>query len=200
MNRREAIQRTAMMLGYAVSAPAIMGVLNGCKAKPQLAFKPIFFNEDQAASVEALAEIILPKTNTPGAKDVGVPGFIDQILGTVYEKELQDKFLKGLAELDEDAKKNYGSNFAVCEPSEQVELFKKHHDAAFQTALQAPSLGWWNPRPAGERPFVIQLKELVLLGFFTSKIGASDVLQYNEVPGPFKGCVPLKEVGKTWAT
>ena len=200
MNRREAIQRTAMMLGYAISAPAIAGVLNGCEAKPELAFKPIFFNEDQAISIEVLAEIIIPKTTTPGAKDAGVPGFIDQMIGEIFSKESQDEFLKGLSEFEDDAKKSYGNNFAACEASEQVDLFKKHHDAAFEKPLVAPTLGWWNPRPSGERPFVIQLKELVILGFFTSKVGASDVLQYNEVPGPFKGCVPLKEVGKTWAT
>jgi hypothetical protein len=44
------------------------------------------------------------------------------------------------------------------------------------------------------------MKELTLLGFFTSEPGATQVLQYNQVPGPFKGCVPLTEVGKQWAT
>src|SRR6478736_4334968 len=105
MNRREALQRTAMMLGYAVSAPALAGVLNGCKASPELAFKPTFFSEDQALSIEILSEIIIPKTTTPGAKDAGVPGFIDQMLKEVYSKEDQDKFLKGLTEFDNDAKK-----------------------------------------------------------------------------------------------
>lgn len=200
MNRREAIQRTAMMLGYAVSAPAITGILNGCKAKPELAFKPVFFNEDQARSIEVLSEIIIPKTTTPGAKEAGVPGFIDQMLNEVYSKEDQDNFLKGLAALDNDANKIYGTNFVACDATEQVELFKKHHTAAFEKPLIPPTLGWWNPRSGGDRPFIIQLKELVILGFFTSRPGASDVLQYNEVPGPFKGCVPLVEVGKTWAT
>ena len=200
MNRREAIQRTAMMLGYAISAPAVMGVLNGCKATPELAFKPVFFNEDQARSIEILSEIIIPKTKTPGAKDVGVPGFIDQMLKEVYSKESQDDFLKGLHEFDEDAKHTYGNNFITCDATEQIDLFKKHHNTAFDKPLQSATLGWWNPRPGGGKPFILQVKELVILGFFTSEVGASRALQYNEVPGPYKGCVPLKEVGKTWAT
>jgi gluconate 2-dehydrogenase gamma chain len=47
-----------------------------------------------------------------------------------------------------------------------------------------------------EKPFILQLNEMTLLGFFTSEVGATQVLQYDPVPGPFKGCVPLKEVGK----
>ena len=200
MNRREAIQRTAQVLGYAVTAPALMGVLNGCKATPGLAFKPVFFNEDQAKTVEILSEIIIPKTTTPGAIDAGVPGFIDSMLKEVYSKESQDKFLKDLADFNDDAKKIYGNNFTACEDVEQKTLFQKHHAAAFVTPIEPPPLGWWNPRTGGKKPFILQVKELVLLGFFTSKIGATEVLQYNQVPGPFKGCVPLQQVGKTSAT
>jgi hypothetical protein len=50
------------------------------------------------------------------------------------------------------------------------------------------------------RASAVELKELTLLGFFTSEPGATEVLQYNQVPGPYKGCVPLTEVGKQWAT
>lgn len=200
MNRREAIQRTAMLLGYAVSIPAITGVMNGCKATPGIAFKPIFFTEDQARSVEILSGIIIPKTLTPGAIEVGVPSFIDRMLKEVYAEDSQDEFLTGLSEFDADANKTYNNNFTECNASEQAALFKKHHDAAFAVPLEKPALGWWNPRPAAKKPFVLIVKELVLLGFFTSQVGASEVLKYEQVPGPFKGCVPFADVGKTWAT
>lgn len=200
MNRREAIQRTAMILGYAVSAPALSGVLNGCKATPGVTFTPVFFNDQQAQSVEILSAIIIPKTSTPGAVEVGVPAFIDRMLKEVYSKEGQDDFLKGLTDLDADAEKNYGNNFSTCTSSEQHELFKKYHDAAFAVPLTKPALGWWNPRPSEKKPFILNVKELVILGFFTSQVGASDVLRYEQVPGPFKGCVPFAKIGKTWAT
>jgi len=200
MNRREAIQRTALALGYAISAPALAGVLNGCKAKAELAYKPVFFNEDQARAIAELAEIIIPKTDTPGAKDAGVPSFIDSMLGEVYGKEDKDKFLEGLAAFEADAQKTYGDSFAECKPEDQVALFKKHHDAAMASAGTGGPTGWWNTGGGADKPFVLKVKELTLLGFFTSEPGATQVLQYNQVPGPFKGCVPLAEVGKAWAT
>lgn len=200
MNRREAIQRTAMALGYAISAPALAGVLNGCKAQPELAFQPVFFSVPQAATVAEMAEIILPKTSTPGAKDAGVPGFIDSMLKEVYKAEEQEKFLAGLNAFNDDAVKSYGEQFVDLDPEQQLAHFKKHHDEALATAGAGGSTGWWNAGKGGDKPFVLKVKELTLLGFFTSQPGATEVLQYKQVPGPYHGCVPLKEVGKAWAT
>jgi len=199
MNRREVLQRTAVVLGYAVTGPALAGILNGCKPTPELAYKPDFFTDDQARLIITLAEIIMPRTTTPGATDVGVPGFIDNLLKQVYQKEDQDKFLKGLAEFDDDAKKTYGDSFVECNAADQIAHLKKHHDAALVRPTSTATDGWWGSGTA-EKPFVIKVKELTLLGFFMSEAGATQVLQYNQVPGPYKGCVPLVEVGKTWAT
>jgi hypothetical protein len=199
MNRREAIQRTALVLGYTITGSALTGVLNGCKASPELSFQPVFFTNDQASLVGEVAEIILPKTTTPGAKDVGVPGFIDSLLKEVYQKDEQDAFLTGLAEFDADAEKTYGSKFMDCSADEQKAHFKKHHDAALAQSSGSDSSGWWNTGGGKDKPFVLKVKELTLLGFFTSEAGATEVLQYNQVPGPFQGCVPLETVGKTWA-
>jgi gluconate 2-dehydrogenase gamma chain len=199
MNRREVLQKTALALGYAVTGPAFAGIMNGCKATPKLNYKPQFFTEEQAALISELAEIIMPKTDTPGAKEAGIPAFIDGMLFEVYSKEDQGKFLKSLAEFDDDAKKTYDKNFVSCEPEEQVAHFKKHHDTALGGSDKNSSWGWWSSK-GGDKPFILKVKELTLLGFFTSEAGATKVLQYNPVPGPFKGCVPLKEVGKTWAT
>ena len=87
MKRREVLQQTAAILGYAITGPALAGILNGCKATPDLAFKPEFFSVDQATLIATLTEIILPRTDTPGAIDAGVPMFIDRILKEIYPKE-----------------------------------------------------------------------------------------------------------------
>jgi gluconate 2-dehydrogenase gamma chain len=194
MDRREALKRTAWLMGGMISAPAIMGVLKGCQSKPGLNWKPEFLTQDQATIVSQISEIIIPKTDSPGAKEVGVPGFIDQVLKEVYSKEDQDRFLNGLQAFDEEAKKVYGDSFAELEDDQQKELVKKTHDPAIDADR--------NTIPAPPRPFILMMKELTMLGFFTSEVGATQVLQYDPVPGAYKGCIPLSEAGngKTWAS
>ncbi|HEY3405783.1 MAG TPA: gluconate 2-dehydrogenase subunit 3 family protein [Ohtaekwangia sp.] len=194
MDRREALKRTAWIMGGVVSAPAIMGVLKGCAAKPTINWKPVFLGENQANIVTTVAEIIIPKTDTPGAKDVGVPSFIDLLLKDCYPKEDQDRFLSGLKAFDEEAQKENGDPFIELDPETQAAFVKKIHDAAV-----AEEKGENKPE---KRPFILMMKELTMLGFFTSKEGATQVLQYVAVPGEYKGCIPVSEAGngKTWAT
>lgn len=200
MDRREAIKKTALTLGFAISAPAIMGVLKGCKPDSKLPFSPQFFTDHQARLISELSEIILPRTSTPGAKDVGVPGFIDDLIHSVFQKDEQEKFINGLTEFDEDARQTYGDSFVELDNEKQIALVKKHHDKALANTTDSGAKGWWNAGSGDEKPFILKVKELTILGFFTSKVGATEVLQYNPVPGPFKGCVPLAQVGKAWAT
>ncbi len=200
MNRREAIQKATLALGFALSAPALTGIMQGCKPTPELNYEPVFFNPGQARLISEVSEILLPRTDTPGAKEVGVPAFIDGMLKNVYPKDEQESFLAGITALDEEAKKTYGDRFNDCAPEQQKELVKKHHDAAYATKVDGSSGSFWDAAKKNERPFILKVKELTLIGFFTSEPGATQVLQYNQVPGPYKGCVPLTEVGKAWAT
>jgi gluconate 2-dehydrogenase gamma chain len=188
MNRREAIQRAGLVLGYAISAPTLVAVMNGCKAKPELAFTPSFLSPDQAAIVSEVAEIIIPKTDTPGAKDAGVPSFIDTLIKDCYKKEDQDNFINGLAEFDKGA-----NGFMDLDHEEQVAYVTKVHNDAIEAWKKEENR-------AKPRPFISIMKELTVVGFFTSEPGATQVLQYVAVPGAYKGCIPLSEVGKTWAT
>ncbi len=188
MNRREALQKAGLVLGYAISAPTLAAVMNGCKAKPELGFQPTFLKPEQASIVAEVAEIIIPKTDTPGAKEAGVPSFIDILVKDCYKKEDQDNFLKGLDEFDKGA-----NGFMDLSPEEQVEYVTKAHGEA---------IAWYKDEANKDkpRPFLLTMKELTVVGFFTSEPGATQVLQYVAVPGAYKGCIPLSEVGKTWAT
>lgn len=250
INRREAIKRAGLVLGFAISAPTISAVLNGCKASPDLAFKPVFFTEEQAALLSELSEIIIPKTDTPGAKDVGVPGFMDLLVKDCYKKEEQDAFLAGLKEFDDEAKSSMGDRFLDLDPAKQTEYVVKVHAKANednkmfddtrrkllgQTYIAediskeygAPETidgvdgnEWMVYYPTAkftierdsatnkikeirrkfDKPFILAVKEMTVTGFFTSQVGCEQVLQYQAVPGAYHGCVPLAEVGKTWAT
>lgn len=181
-------------MGGAVSAPAIMGVLKGCTAKPTLDWKPVFLKDDQASIVSTVAEIIIPRTDTPGAKDTGVPAFIDQLLSEVYSESDQKFFLDGLTAFNEQAMQEYGDPFVDLSEEDQAAFVKKVHDAAVEAERTV--------KPAPKRPFILMMKEMTMLGFFTSEVGATQVLQYAPVPGAYKGCIPVSEAGngKRWAT
>jgi gluconate 2-dehydrogenase gamma chain len=189
MDRREALKRTALAIGGVLSAPTILGILNGCTAKPTIDWKPKFFSEDQGIFVSQVAGIIIPKTDTPGAREAGVPGFIDSMVKDVYSQTERDQFMKGMQDFMSAAEKEKHDPFIEWDEKEQTAFVKKVHDEAIQA-------------DAKDKPFILAMKELTVAGFFTSEIGATKVLQYEAVPGSYKGCLPIKEVGtgKTWAT
>jgi gluconate 2-dehydrogenase gamma chain len=190
IDRREAIRKTAMMLGVAVSSSALMSILESCRNTPALNYKPVFFTEDQALLISQAAEIIIPRTDTPGATDVGVSQFIDLLVKNCYKEEDQKLFLDGMKEFDEMAIRAFGDRFVEGSPEEQVKYLKQVHDDAVNAEKAKPST---------PRPFILKLKQLTMFAFFTSEPGATKVLQYNQVPGAYHGCVPLSEAGKTWA-
>jgi gluconate 2-dehydrogenase gamma chain len=196
MNRREALKRVAWLMGGTVSASALLAVRNSYSATSSAGNKSSFLSSPQAAIVSTVAEIMIPRTDTPGAIDAGVPGFIDRSLADVYAEEDQKRYLTGLTAFDVAAQTEHGKKFVALEAPQQVALVQKFHDAAVLEERRAESADekW-------QRPFVLMTKELTLLGFFTSKAGATQILQYQAVPGSYHACIPLAQAGKgkTWA-
>src|SRR3954463_15240160 len=140
MNRREALKQVAFLMGGAVSAYSILGIEKGycADASPTAPKRASLFNKSQMQLVSTVAEIIIPRTDTPGATDVGVPGFIDVMLGDVYPKPDRDRYLDGLAEFEAAARSEGQSGFASLKPAQQVELVKKFHAAAVVEERRRP--------------------------------------------------------------
>ena len=200
MNRRELLERVAWLMGGTICAPAVLAVLNGCSPKPSASWHPLFLSQEEGAIVEGVADLIMPRTDTPGAREVGVPAFIDVILKDAYPGEDQVRFVSGLKEFDEAAQRAHGKQFLELSEAERLSFLQKTHD----TAVAAEKKQADNDVPAGERkrPFVLMMKELTLLGFFTSQVGATQILQYEPVPGGFQACIPVAQAGngRQWAT
>ena len=116
MSRRDAIRHVALLMGGAVSAPAILGLLSGCSAEPDAdadaEWKPKFLTQAQGALVAEVAEIMIPRTDTPGARDVGIPAFIDTMLKDAYSKDEQERFVAGLADFEARRAANTGVPFS----------------------------------------------------------------------------------------
>lgn len=187
MNRRDAIKRTSFLLGSTLSASAIFGVMSGCKAEPTLDWSPSFFTTQEGSIIEQIVERILPRTDTPGALDAGVHAFIDRMMAKFYPEKDRLAFREALKKVDEDANKDFGKNFTSLSEAQQDELLNKY-DATSRE------------KSNGEPHFFKRIKELTILGFCTSEVGATEFLNYDPLPGDYKGCIPFSEVGKVWAT
>jgi gluconate 2-dehydrogenase gamma chain len=224
MNRREALLRVASLMGGTLSAAALLALdkvyattsdltastgpaggtspagstgqttANGAAAQPSI------LSSSQQAIVSAVADIMIPRTNTPGALDIGAPAFIDRMLRDIYPPADRDRYLSGLGEFDTAATTQHGHNFTGLELTQQVALVRTFHDAALTEEGRAYS-SHTPHTPHFQRPFILMTKELTLLSFFTSQVGATEVLQYAAVPGSWHGCLPLQQAGngKTWA-
>ncbi len=190
MNRRDAIKNAGILLGGVLSASAISGVLSGCKAEPKIDWAPKYFTPEEGSLVEAIAERIIPKTDTPGAKDAGVPGFIDQMMAEFYEEKDKNAFRDGLKAVDAAAQKAHGKPFVSLTPEQQDEVLTAQDKEAYDEN---------RPKDAPTH-FFRTMKELTVLGFCTSEPGATQFLKYEAVPGAYHGCIPYSEVGATWAT
>ena len=130
MNRREAIQRVALLTGGALSAPALLAVLNGYAKAPGPDWKPAVLGHDEFAVVVRIVDIMLPRTDLPGALDVGVPAFIDSILTDVYTPADREHYLEGLREFEAAAVKVYRKPFLELEPALQLAHVKKIQEVA----------------------------------------------------------------------
>lgn len=193
INRREALRRAAWIMGGALSAPTIAGILNGCTPQPELTWQPSFFTEDQAKLVMEIAEGIIPETNTPGAKSLGVPQFIETMVSTVYNEKTRAEFVDGLTAFEATCKSEMGAAFVSLGNAEKEVFLKSQNDTIF---------GLKFVRGEKDRPFFWRVKELTLVGYYTTEHGATKELQYVAIPVELKGCIPLSEAGngKTWAT
>jgi gluconate 2-dehydrogenase gamma chain len=187
LDRRELIQRVAVMLGGAVSASAVAGVMSGLAATPASAQAARFFTSDEARTVAVLAEQIIPRTDSPGAIDAGVPAFIDRMMAEFYQDRERQALRAGLARVDRDAQTAHGKAFAALTSDQQVALMTVYDREAYEQ------------RAGAQRHFFRTLKELTTLGFFGSQVGATQALKYNINPGPYRGDIPFSEVGRAWA-
>ena len=182
IGRREAIRRATVMLGVAISPGLLDSVLRAQATSPAAGRKP-YLNARQSATVAAVAERILPRTDTPGAADVGVPAFIDLMYGEYLTAEEQRMFAGGLADVEAQSTSTHRRNFA--------QLTTEQQDALLRGIARASQ--------AKERTFFHQVRELTILGYFTSEEVGKNVLQYDPIPGRWDACIPLAEVGnRAW--
>ena len=194
MDRREAVHRVAALLGASLSAPAITAVLvkSAAVAVAPGPFVPRVLSPEQLEQVATIAEHIIPTTDTPGARVVGVHLFIDTMFAEYYTSAEREHLLNGLADVDARARRAHGRAFLACSQPHQRAILEQLDREAFAAAP--------NITLQSSPQFFRVTKELTLLGYYTSQPGATKELRYLQVPGRFDGCVPFGKIGRAWST
>ena len=188
MNRREAIAQVSWILGGTIIGSSIF-LEYGCQSSPEQ--RSLFFDQKTIDLLNEIGETILPQTSTPGAKEAKVGQFMDIMVKDCYTKEHQEIFLEGLKSLDKDCKTITGKAFMDSSVQQQT---------SFLTVLDTQQKAYMDSKKSEEPPHYFRMmKELTLLGFFTSEIGSIKALRYVETPGSFDGDVPYKKGDRAWA-
>jgi hypothetical protein len=203
MNRREFLQCAAILITGA-SASQLGFSLNEAQ-QAFLANAPNFnttavdyFTPRQRKIVAAMTEIIIPRTDTPGAIDAGVPRYIELMAANWLNEEESAIFTAGLQDIETRIPMEYGSAFDQLDSAQQLEIMEALEDAASDSPWY--EFGNVMREFISDAPFICQFKELTVWGFFTSEKGGSQVLRYDPMPMFFNGDIPLASDDSSWSS
>ncbi|MDB4884115.1 MAG: hypothetical protein JWL95_2881 [Gemmatimonadetes bacterium] len=235
ITRREALARTALLLGGALATSTIAGAQSGTawrSSAPHVPARTLTATESEL--VATIAEHIIPATDTPGAREAGVHRFVDTILTDFYAADERKRFLAGLADIDARAQNAHGTTFLKTTAGQQVALLtaldnesyppqrvlqkaeplsserQKMQDSLARqsstgvtisdpTRASADAGGDAATRRELEKGwFFRRMKELTLLGYYTSEAGAMKELKVNPM-GIYRSDVPYRSIGHSWA-
>ncbi|HVV53857.1 MAG TPA: gluconate 2-dehydrogenase subunit 3 family protein [Mucilaginibacter sp.] len=189
MNRREAIGRVAMIMGGTMIAADFL--LAGCRPNSTNKVEDLF-DQDHEAFLNEVADTILPDTaSSPGAKAAGVGPFMAVMVRDCYWPDDQKIFLEGIGKVDDASNKKFGKKFMDLDAGQKTSLL---------TDLDKEQKEYSKTKkPKDPNHYFRMMKELTLLGYFTSEIGCTKALRYVPVPGRYDGCIPYKKGDKAWA-
>jgi hypothetical protein len=188
MNRREALKAVGLLMGGTLIGAETF--LSGCSTEQETQVNKLFTDTD-VALMDEIAETIIPETDTPGAKKAGVGSFMAMMVLDCYEPDNQKIFTEGLDKVQADFKEQYGHTFMKGTAEERHDFLSRLNEELDAYRKQAGK---------GDKEHYFRImKELTLLGYFSSEIGCTQALRYVETPGRYEGCVPYKKGERAWA-
>jgi glucoside 3-dehydrogenase (cytochrome c) hitch-hiker subunit len=222
ISRREAVLRVSALLG-GIAMIGGSALITGCRAEKTASNASAPFTSEEIAYLDEIADTILPTTSTPGAKAAKTGEFMARMVTDSYSDEDQKIFRDGLQKLNDASKdKNGGKTFMQATPEQRLALLKTLDKEQFdfsekqradqlkkskdflskQVQENAPTTESQQATSASEAPpnrYFRMMKELALLGYFTSEIGCTKAQIYEESPGKWEPCIPYKPGQKAYA-
>lgn len=197
MNRRDLLKMIAAATGTAfISSNAMAYITLPMKNLNQTAF-----SKDDVAFFNEVGEVIIPRTDTPGAKDANVGLMMAIMVTDCYTPDQRKAFTEGMASIKTLAKSTYGKDFLLLSSDERATLLASLDDEAGVINKKAELANKDLKGEEKQLPHSFTLiKQLTLFTFFTSEVGANKVLRYVAIPGRYDGEFPYKKGDKAWAT
>lgn len=177
LTRRDALVHLATILGATVVGPRLaLASLRPAQAHG--------FTADEIALLDEIGDTIIPETDVPGAKAVGIGEFLAMMIADCYEPDEQARLRAGITDIATRHRERFGGEFASGSAADRTALLNDldREQRAHHATLEAGG---------DPHPFRV-LKELTILGYFSSEIGATRALRYMEVPGRFDGNAPYE--------
>lgn len=178
------------------TGPTVISLLQACKNEIGNNWKPEFLTDEEKRFVSTLADMILPRTDTPGALDVKADMFIDKVIAHVFDEEGQKSMRDSISKFNADCKANFGDAFVNLSDKDRAKVLRQEEEkrGLFNQSVWGTAVGF--QEPVG---FYRSLKSMVLWAYFSSEKVGKQVLNYDPVPGVYKGCIPVSEVGNKWS-
>ena len=207
ITRRDIIQQIVVLLGGTALAGGdrVLGFSFEEETLAQTMTQGVgAFTVADIALLDEIAETILPETSTPGAKAAKTGAFMALMVTDVYTLPLQQVFGEGLRSVDDECRRAHGTPFMQVTPAQRLSVVEAL-DREQQRVMDARRAEPTNRAPAPESTstepahYFRLMKELVLLGYFTSEIGCTKALRYIESPGRFDPCAPHAPGDRAWA-
>ena len=181
-DRREVLRRAAWLAGGAAISQ-LPACSKSVEAPTAAAPATEFFSADEMRLITRIADLIIPETDTPGASGAGVPQKLDEMMAHWASEETQSRWRGVLMRIDRAAEETYGKSFLSLTPARQHVLLRMFDRDAMHTG--------------GDDYH--DVKELIVTAYYQSEVGATQELRFELIPGAYRGCVPLAEIGRAWA-
>ena len=167
-------------------------------AQPKSGYTLRTLDAHQNATLTLIADMIIPETDTPGAKGARVNEFIDLILTDWATDQERQKFMAGFAEVDQLSQTLFGKDFIDASPAQQEDLLR-NLDQRFAEERSTVAQQRYVRRERDQElngSFFNVVKRMTLYGYYTSEIGFTKELRKEIIPGVYHGCTPVSDSSK----
>jgi len=186
MDRREAVKYISLIMGSAMVGGTVL--INGCRQSPS--GKEGFFSDNEISFLDEIGETIIPTTDSPGAKAAKIGAFMSVMVNDIYDEAEQQIFIAGMTAIQEQSLSRFERDFMQLSSAEKHQLLND---------LDVEQKAYYNTKRGEEPPhFFRMMKELTLLGYFTSEIGCTQARRYTPVAGKYEGCLDYSPGDKAW--